>query len=87
MLTEVFYNKLFYDAVVGILEVDCLLRRLALLAFADTPCYVEHQAVAVVLAVADGVLVEVAIEYIRFICTVFLFLMQRCDFLLASPKG
>lgn len=22
MLTEVFYNKLFYDAVVGILEVD-----------------------------------------------------------------
>ena len=57
-----FYLVLFDDAIVRIAEVDALLGGLVLAATAETPRDVDRDLVAIAVGIADGVLVEVAVE-------------------------
>ena len=64
---------LFDDAIVRIAEVDALFGGLVLAATAETPRDVDRDLVAIAVGIAEGVLVEVAVEeliLIRFVVAI-----------------
>ena len=64
---------LFDDAIVRIAEIDALFGGLVLATTAETPRDVDRDLVAIAVGIADGVLVEVAVEelvLIRFVVAI-----------------